>query len=114
MDERLAGGPDDAPIDSCTMQGGEVAVYEDCVVIERSGASMYEDKTIPMDEIRSVNYDGGLLTGHLQIVQQDLDPAEGGLLSKPVDENTLYFPRGTRSSVRRVRDAILERASGEG
>jgi hypothetical protein len=110
MDDRLAGGPDDAPVESCAMQGGELSVYEDRVVIDRSDASIHDSKTIPVDEIRGVNYDGGLLTGHLQIVQTGLEPAEGGLLSKPVDENTLYFPRGDRAAVRRVRDAILQRA----
>lgn len=112
MDDATAGETDGEPIVSCTIQGGELSVYADRVVIDRSGASIHEDKTIPMEEVRGVNYSGGLLSGYIQIVQAGLEPAEGGLLSKPVDENTLYFPRGKRSTVRRVRDAILERAGG--
>ncbi|MFB6309912.1 MAG: hypothetical protein ABEH64_01890 [Salinirussus sp.] len=103
--------PDD-PVLSCSLQGGELSVYDDRVVIDRSGASIHTDKSIPMVEIRDVRYDGGLLSGYLQIVQTGIEPAEAGFLSKPVDENTLYFPRGQRSTARQARDAILERAEG--
>ena len=97
---------------SCSFQGGTLSVYEDRVEIDRSSASIHEDKTIPMDEISGVAYSGGWLTGHIQIEQVGLEPAEGGFLSHPVDENTLYFPRSDRSDARQVRDAILERATG--
>lgn len=98
------------PIVSCTLQGGTLSVYEDRVVIDRSDASIHEDKTIPLDAVWDVEYSGGFMTGHVQIKQDDVEPASGGLLSHPVDENTLYFPRGKRSCARRARDAILERA----
>jgi hypothetical protein len=101
------------PVVSCTLQGGTLSVYEDRVVIERSSASIHEDKTIPMDEIRGVAYSGGWLTGHIQIEQVGVEPAEAGFLSHPVDENTLYFPRSKRSEAAEARDAILERASAE-
>lgn len=97
------------PLVSCSLQGGTLSVYEDRVVIDRSSASMHEDKTIPLEEVRDVEYSGGLLTGHVQIVQDGVEPASSGLLSHPVDENTLYFPRSKRSCARRARDAILER-----
>jgi hypothetical protein len=106
-------GEADEPLVSCSLQGGTLSVHEDRVAIERSSASIHEDKTIPMDEIRGVAYSGGLLTGHIQIEQVGLDPAEAGFLSHPVDENTLYFPRSKRSAAREARDAILERATGE-
>lgn len=100
---------DGDPLVSCELQGGTVSVYDDEVVVERSSASMFEDKTIPMGEIRDVEYSGGIVAGYLQVVQDGVEPGEAGFLSKPVDENTLYFPRGKRSDVRRLRDAILER-----
>lgn len=100
------------PVVSCSLQGGELSVYEDRIVIERSRASIHEDKTIPMDEVIGVDYDGGFLSGYIQIRQVGVEPAEAGFLSKPVDENTLYFPRGKRGSARSARDAIVERADG--
>lgn len=112
MDDTLSSETDADPVVTCTLQGGELSVHEDRIVIERSGASIHEDKTIPLAEVRDVNFSPGLLSGHLQIVQAGLEPAEGGLLSKPVDENTLYVPRGERPCARRARDAILERAGG--
>jgi len=102
----------DEPLVSCSLQGGTLSVYEDRVEIERSSASIHEDTTIPMDEISGVAYSGGWLTGHIQIEQVGLEPAEAGFLSHPVDENTLYFPRSKRSDARKARDVILERASG--
>ena len=98
---------------TCSLQGGTLSVYEDRVVIERSGASIHEDKTVPMDEVRGVAYSSGWLTGHIQIEQVGVEPDEAGILSHPVDENTLYFPRSKRSCARDARDAILERATGE-
>jgi hypothetical protein len=111
----MAAEPADETTDlvvSCALQGGTLSVYEDRVEIDRSSASIHDDKTIPMDEISGVAYSGGWLTGHLQIEQVGLEAAEGSVLTHPVDENTLYFPRSDRSDARQVRDAILERATG--
>ncbi|SHG99335.1 hypothetical protein [Halobaculum gomorrense] len=105
----MSTGGDESPILSCDLQGGTLSVYETEVRIDRSGASMFEDKTLPMADIRDVVYDPGFLSGHLQLVEAGVEPAEGGLLSHPVDENTLYFPRTGRKCARRARDAILER-----
>ncbi|MEF8842320.1 MAG: hypothetical protein V5A62_11950 [Haloarculaceae archaeon] len=99
------------PLVSCTLQGGTLSVYADRVSIERSSASMFEDKRIGMDEIRGVELTRGILTGHIQIVQAGVEPDEAGFLSHPVDENTLYFPRMRRDCAERARDAILERAA---
>lgn len=96
------------PIVSCTLQGGTLSVFEDHVVIDRSSASIHENKSIQLAEVRGVNYSGGLLTGHIQIEQAGLEPDDTGFLSHPVDENTLYFPRSKRSCAQRARDAILE------
>ena len=110
--QNAANGAADSLV-TCSIQGGTLSVYEDRVVIERSGASIHEDKTVPMDEVRGVAYSSGWLTGHIQIEQVGVEPDEAGILSHPVDENTLYFPRSKRSCARDARDAILERATGE-
>lgn len=104
--------PDTEPVVSCTFQGGTVSVFEDCVVIDRSSASMFDDKRIPFDEVDGIEYERGLMTGHVQILQVGVEPADAGFLSHPVDENTLYVPRGKRDCARRLRDAIIERAKG--
>ncbi|MFT4923229.1 MAG: hypothetical protein ACI8XM_002455 [Haloarculaceae archaeon] len=101
---------DATPIVSCDLQGGTLAVYEDRVTIDRSSASMFEDKSIEMAEIHGVEYSGGILTGHIQVRQEGVEPGEPGWFSHPVDENTLYLPRSKRSCAERARDAILERA----
>lgn len=113
-DPDTAGAANDGeePVVTCSLQGGTLSVYDDRVEIDRSSSSIHEDKTIGMDEIRGVAYSGGWLTGHIQIEQTGIEPAEGGFLSHPVDENTLYFPRSDRSAAREARDAILERATG--
>lgn len=104
------GGAADEPLVSCRLQGGRLSVYPDRVAIERSSASMFEDKDIPMEEIRGVDLSPGILTGHIQIRQDGVEPGEAGFLSHPVDENTLYFPRLRRDCPERARDAILDRA----
>jgi hypothetical protein len=101
--------PDTDPVVTCSFQGGTVSVFEDCVVIDRSSASMFEDKRIPFEEIEGVEYERGLMTGHVQILQVGVEPAAAGFLSHPVDETTLYVPRGKRECARRLRDAIVER-----
>jgi len=110
-DESEEGTTDREPLVSCTLQGGTLSVYADLVSIERSSSSMFEDKQIPMGEIRDVDLTRGILTGHIQIRQVGLEPDEGGLLSHPVDENTLYFPRMRPGCAERARDAILERST---
>jgi hypothetical protein len=110
MGDAAESDPEEEPIVSCTLQGGTVSVYGDRVEIERSSASMFADKTIRMSDIRGVAYESGILTGHIQIEETGVEPAEPGLLSHPVDENTLYISRSKRSCARRARDAILERA----
>ncbi len=98
---------------TCKLQGGTLSVFEDRVEIDRTGSSMFEDKTIPMTDIRGVEYSSGLVTGHIQLQLVSMEPATGGFLSHPVDENTLYFGRSNRDCATEVRDAILERATGE-
>lgn len=101
------------PVAKCTLQGGILSVFEDRVEIERTSASMFEDKTIPMSEITGIEYSPGLMSGHIQLQLTSMEPATGGFLSHPVDENTLYFGRNNRDCAAEVRDAILERASGD-
>lgn len=94
---------------SCELQGGTLSVHEDGITIERTSRSMFEDKFIPIEEVRDVDYSGGLLSGHIQIEQNGVEPDEGGLFSHPIDENTLFFPRTKRPEAKRAHDAILER-----
>jgi hypothetical protein len=96
----------------CEFQDGTLAVYEDEVVITRVSRSKFGDKTIPADEITSVNYESGITVGYLQVRQSAVEPDLGGLLSDPVDENTLHFQRSGRDCATKARDAILERARG--
>jgi hypothetical protein len=100
---------DDGPVVSCDLQGGTLSIYEDRVVIDRSPNSMFEDKTIGLAEVQGVEYSEGFTTGHIQIRQDGPDLDEPGLISHPVDENTLYFPRTKRPCAGEARDAILER-----
>jgi hypothetical protein len=109
-DDGAEGGAEPEPLVSCTLQGGTLSVYPDRVSIERSSASMFGDKEIPMTEIRGVDFTAGITTGHIRIRQAGTEPDEAGLLAHPVDENTLYFPRLRRGCPERARDAILERA----
>lgn len=111
MNDTGDGGDSDAdPTVSCELQGGTLSVYETHVTIDRSSASMFEDKTIDLAEVRGVEYSPGFMTGYIQIQQVGVEADEGGLLSPPVDENTLYFSRFRRDCARRARDVILERA----
>jgi hypothetical protein len=113
MDEPTGGTADHDPVVSCEFQGGTLSVYEDRVTFERSKRSMFDDTTVSMDEIEDVAYTGGIMTGHIQIHRTGVEPASGGLLSHPVDEYTLHFPRIDRPCAERARDAILSRASEE-
>jgi len=107
-----ADDPADEPVVSCEFRGGTLSVYEDRVTIDRSGRSMFDDTTVPMDEVEDVVYSQGILTGHIQLVRAGVEPDSAGLFSHPVDENTLHFPRVDRSCAEEARDAILARATG--
>ena len=100
-------------VDREVVDGPIREIDPDRVVIDRSSASLFEDKTIPLGEVEGVDYSGGFVTGHIQIHQAGVEAGSGGPFSHPVDENTLYFARGLRPCAERARDAILERA-GEG
>jgi len=93
----------------CSFQDGTLAVYEDRVTIERVDRSKFDDRTIPVDEITDVQYDGGITVGFLQIKQTGVPVDSGGLMSDPVNRNTLHFDRSGRACARDARDAILKR-----
>jgi hypothetical protein len=96
----------------CEFQDGTIAVYDDRVVIERVSRSKFDDRTIPLEEVTGVDYSKGITIGYLQVQQTGFDASSGGLLSDPVDENTVHFGRDGRDCASEARDAILERASG--
>lgn len=105
-------GADDEPVASLAAKSGTLSVYADYVQIERSSRSLFEDKRIPLSAVVDVAYTEGILTGHVQLRQAGVDHDDAGLLTHPVDENTLHFPRQRREAAREVRDAILERTDG--
>lgn len=98
------------PVATLEAKGGSMSVYADRIEITRSSGSMFEDKQIPLTEVDAVVYERGVFTGHVQVRQRGVEADTGGLLSHPVDENTLHFPRRERETARELRDAILERA----
>ncbi|MDG5777549.1 hypothetical protein VB773_05385 [Haloarculaceae archaeon H-GB2-1] len=108
-----SGRTEDEPVATCKCQGGTIEVYEEYVFIDRSSSSMFEGKAIELQDVYAVEFSPGLVTGHVQVRELGVEPDEPGFLSHPVDENTLYFPRSKRDQAGRVRDAILERATGE-
>lgn len=106
------GGINVDPIATCNCQDGTLFVYEDHAYIERSKRSKFDDRTIPMDEVRDVTYAGGLVIKYIQIHQSGVENDEGGFLRSPVDVNTLHFGRGVRDRAQEAKDAILEHAGG--
>ncbi|PSQ21083.1 hypothetical protein BRD01_12860 [Halobacteriales archaeon QS_8_65_32] len=93
----------------CEFQDGTLAVHDDRVVIERVPRSKFDDKTIPVDELRGVDYSAGITIGYIQIEQAGVAVDSGGLLSDPINENTLHFGRGDRDCAENARDAIAAR-----
>jgi hypothetical protein len=96
----------------CTFQDGTLVVYEDRVEIYRVDRSRFDDKTIPADEIIGVDLAKGITIGYLQIEQVDVPVDSGGLLSDPVNANTLHFGRGGRECASEARTEILAHARG--
>ncbi|WP_049900583.1 hypothetical protein [Halococcus agarilyticus] len=94
----------------CKFQDGTLTVYEDRVVIERVGRSTFDDETIPAAEIQGIDYSEGITIGYLQVEQTGVEIDVGGLLSDPVNENTVHFDRGNRECARTARDEILSLA----
>lgn len=103
-------GPE--PAVSCRFQDGTLSVYGDRVTIERPAKSRFVDTEIPAGEITGVEFSAGLTIGYLQVRRAGVEADEAGLLSDPVDENTVHFGRSERECAREARDAILERADG--
>jgi hypothetical protein len=101
--------PGGDPVVSCAFQDGTIAVYDEGVHVDRPWRSRFDDVWIPIDEVDGVDYATGILVGHLQVVRTGVDPATGGLLSDPVDENTVHFGRGGRDCASEARDAIRAR-----
>ena len=94
----------------CEFQDGTLAVYDDRVVIERVGRSAFADETVSAEEIEGVDYSEGITIGYLQVEQTGVEIDAGGLLSDPVNENTVHFGRGSRECARAARDEILSLA----
>ena len=96
----------------CEFQDGTVAVYADRVEIERAARSRFDDRTIPTEEITGVDFSTGITIGYLQIEQTGVPVDAGGLLSDPVNPNTVHFSRGDRECAKAAREEILAHAQG--
>ena len=93
----------------CEFQDGTLAVYEDRVVIERVDRSRFDDRTIPVTEIRGIDYAEGITIGYFQLELSGIEPDAGGLFSDPVNENTLHFGRRDRACASTAREELLAR-----
>jgi len=102
-----AGSGEDSLV-SCAFQDGTLHVSDERVRIERPGRSKFATKEIPVSDIRGVAYEKRLVISYLQVEQGGVENDEGGLLSTPVDENTLHFGRGKRDCAKRARNAIRD------
>lgn len=109
-DEPETPPPDREPIVTCRFQDGTLSVYDDEIYIERPGSSKFSDKRIEPSAVRDVTYEKRLIISYIQIVQTGFENGEEGLISTPVDENTLHFGRGKRDCAKRARDAIRDRS----
>jgi len=108
-DEESEPHRDIEPVISCEFQDGTLFVFEDQLFIERTSKSTFSDRWIALDAVRGVRYSKRFVISYIQITQDDVDNDDGGLLSTPVDENTLHFGWGKRECAKRARDEILER-----
>ena len=116
-DGETAAGDSDEPshpdaIVVCEFQDGTLAVYDDRVEIERVARSRFDDRTILADEITGVDLSMGITIGYLQIEQAGVPVDAGGLLSDPVNHNTVHFSRGGRDCAKTAREEILAHARG--
>ena len=111
-DSDEAADPHSDAIVVCEFQDGTLAVYDDRVEIERAARSRFDDRTIPADEITGVDFSTGITIGYLQIEQEGVPVDSGGLLSDPVNRNTVHFSRGGRDCAKRAREEILAHARG--
>ena len=93
---------------SCAFQDGTLYVSSERVRIERSGRSKFATKDVRVGDVRGVAYEKRLVISYLQIEEAGVESDAGGLLSTPVDENTLHFGRGKRDCAKRARDAIRD------
>ncbi|MDZ7701618.1 MAG: hypothetical protein U5J98_05870 [Halobacteriales archaeon] len=108
-DDALADPRDDVDAEPelvCAFQDGTLYVYPDHVYIARAGPSKFDDKAIARSEITDVTYSSGSIS-YLQLEQVDFENDGGGLLSAPVDANTLHFGRGGRDCAKRAREELL-------
>ena len=96
----------------CEFQDGTLAVYPDRVEIHRVGRSRFDDRTILADQITGVDFSKGITIGYIQIEQVDVPVDTGGLLSDPVNGNTLHFSRADRDCATEAREEILAHARG--
>ena len=96
----------------CEFQDGTLVVYPDRVEVHRVDRSRFDDRTVPAGEITGVDLSMGITIGYLQIEQAGVQVDSGGLLSDPVNPNTVHFSRGGRDCAKEAREEILAHAQG--
>lgn len=103
---------------------GQLFVFDNKIVIERNGVlgflsqGMAGSKTIPMNNIMSVQYQegNGLTNGFIQFGIMGGKEAKGGLFSATDDENTIMISASDNQLGRQIKeyveDIILNRGNG--
>ena len=97
------------PLVSCEFQDGSVFVYEDGIYIDRPSMSKFDGKWIEMTQVEGVTVERKLTIRYLQIQQDAFAHSTGGLVTTPVDENTVHLGRGKRDCAHRAKRAIRDR-----
>lgn len=93
---------------------GQIRVYEDRIVISRSGFLGYASqglagqKTIPMDSIMSVQFRAAtsLVNGFIQFGILGGRESRGGVVNAVDDENSVMFRESSNNEARKVKDYI--------
>lgn len=92
---------------------GQISVYEDKIVISRSGFLGYASqglagkKTIPMTSIMSVQFrSAASVNGFIQFGILGGREARGGVINAADDENTVMFKESLNDEARRIKDYI--------
>lgn len=100
-----------------TGKSGKIIVYEDKVVIERTGFfnkltyGFAGEKTIPMSSITSIQYKpcGAITIGLLQFGVLGGNERQGGLSQAVSDENTVTFGKEKNEKAEKIKAFIEEK-----
>ena len=118
---------DNSPIKmSIAGVNGELYIYEDKVVIERSGvfgfltSGLAGSKTIPMSSITSVQFKEAtsITSGYIQFGVLGGKEKSGGLVAATRDENTVIIKKSDNATGEKIKNyienIIMERGKNQG